>query len=326
MMIRLRTRHLVPILLAGLGVHGCAETQLAVYTAKQIARPAPPAGDGAGAYKVGKPYQVHGVWYYPKADYAYEETGIASWYGPGFDGRRTANGETYDENRLTAAHRTLPMPSIVRVTNLENGRSIEVRVNDRGPFKNGRIIDVSRRAADLLGFRHSGTAKVRVKIVEDESRRLATIALAGEAAALAPDPVPTVPVTAEPLHSVNGVARPTQASTPAASQTAAAVPRRPVATVRPPAIPPAPDGTVTTVPVGPSAIYVQAGAFTRFDYANRLRARLSGLGAVGIAEAVVADRRFYRVRIGPVGSVEAADRLLDLLIANGHAGARVVVD
>ena len=124
-------------------------------------------------YKVGKAYRVKGVWYYPQIDYDYAEVGVASWYGPGFHGRSTANGEEYDMNDLTAAHRTLPMPSIVRVTNLENGRSIKLRVNDRGPFVGERIIDVSRRAAQLLGFYGNGTARVRVEIVADESKQLA---------------------------------------------------------------------------------------------------------------------------------------------------------
>ncbi len=105
-----------------------------------------------GIYKVGQPYQIDGTWYYPAEDWTYDETGIASWYGEQFHGKYTANGEIFDLNALTAAHRTLPMPSVVQVTNLDNGRSIELRVNDRGPYARGRIIDLSRRAAQLLGF------------------------------------------------------------------------------------------------------------------------------------------------------------------------------
>src|SRR5271169_1670350 len=119
----------------------------------------------AGIYKIGQPYQIEGTWYYPREQPDYDETGIASWYGPAFYGRRTANGELYTANDLTAAHRTLPMPVNVRVTNLENGRSLILRVNDRGPFAKGRIIDVSQRAAKLLGFYQTGTAKVRVTYV-----------------------------------------------------------------------------------------------------------------------------------------------------------------
>ncbi len=126
----------------------------------------PPAT--ASRPKVGKPYRVAGHWYVPREDWNYDEVGIASWYGAKFHGRRTASGEIFDMNKLTAAHRTLPLPSYVRVTNLENGRAINVRVNDRGPFVKGRIIDVSRRAAQLLGFAAKGTARVRVQIIRPD--------------------------------------------------------------------------------------------------------------------------------------------------------------
>ena len=128
---------------------------------------------GSGTYKVGKPYQVEGKWYYPKVDLAYDERGVASWYGPNFHGKKTANGEIFDMTLISAAHKTLPMPSVVRVTNLENGRSLIIRINDRGPFVRGRIIDLSRRAAELLGFSNKGTAMVQVRLLQDESRRAA---------------------------------------------------------------------------------------------------------------------------------------------------------
>lgn len=133
-------------------------------------RPPPPTTGQAVApgTKVGNPYQVAGVWYYPRVDHDYDETGTASWYGRQFHGRPTANGERFDMNKVTAAHPTLPLPSTVRVTNLENGRVLSVRINDRGPFARGRIIDLSRRAAQLLGFESQGTARVRVQIVRPD--------------------------------------------------------------------------------------------------------------------------------------------------------------
>ncbi|MEN3973800.1 septal ring lytic transglycosylase RlpA family protein [Emcibacter sp. SYSU 3D8] len=123
-----------------------------------------PSGKG-GIYKVGNPYVINGVTYVPREDPTYSETGIASWYGPQFNGERTANGEIFDMHLVSAAHRTLPMPSLVRVTNLENGRSMVVRLNDRGPYARGRIIDMSKKAAELLGFQGAGTAMVRVEYV-----------------------------------------------------------------------------------------------------------------------------------------------------------------
>src|SRR6185312_3470431 len=125
-----------------------------------------------GSFKVGTPYQINGKWYYPAENYNYVEEGVASWYGQDFQGKKTANGELYDMNAVTAAHRTLPLPSMVRVTNLDNVRQLNVRVNDRGPFHSSRIIDVSRRAAQLLGFYDVGTAHVRVEIDPVESMNL----------------------------------------------------------------------------------------------------------------------------------------------------------
>ncbi|MGF6175058.1 septal ring lytic transglycosylase RlpA family protein [Ensifer sp. 4252] len=120
---------------------------------------------GGGRYMVGKPYVVKGKRYYPKEDLNYDRKGIASWYGSVFQGSRTANGEVYDQYHISAAHPTLPLPSYVRVTNLENGSSLIVRVNDRGPYRKGRIIDVSSKAADMLDLKHRGTASVRVQYV-----------------------------------------------------------------------------------------------------------------------------------------------------------------
>lgn len=122
------------------------------------------------AVKIGKPYSVAGKMYYPQYDPHYDERGIASWYGPGFHGKKTANGEIYDQHALTAAHKTLPMPSLVQVTNLNTGKKITVRITDRGPFKAGRIIDLSQGAAEALDIK--GLAKVRVEYLKDETEQL----------------------------------------------------------------------------------------------------------------------------------------------------------
>lgn len=122
-----------------------------------------PVPKGGGVYKVGNPYQIAGRWYHPKEDKNYNQTGIASWYGLDFHGRRTANGEIYDMDALSAAHPTLPMPTYARVTNVASGKSIVVRINDRGPYAHDRIIDLSKRAAEELDFTRNGTARVRVQ-------------------------------------------------------------------------------------------------------------------------------------------------------------------
>lgn len=124
------------------------------------------------APKIGKPYQQFGQWYYPKEEPDYSEIGIASWYGPGFHGKNTASGEEFDKNEMSAAHPTLPIPSIARVTNLENDRSVKVRINDRGPFAKGRIIDLSKQAAKELGFLNKGIAKVKIEYLPEDTAKL----------------------------------------------------------------------------------------------------------------------------------------------------------
>src|SRR5712672_3894825 len=124
-----------------------------------------PVPKGGGTYRVGKPYTVGGRIYVPEEDVNYREEGLASWYGDDFHGRLTANGEVFDMESLTAAHPTLPIPSYARVTNLSNGKSLIVRVNDRGPYHGNRLIDVSNRAAELLEFKGNGVARVRVEYV-----------------------------------------------------------------------------------------------------------------------------------------------------------------
>lgn len=144
---------LMTIVAVAVVLAGCSEVNLLSYGAKTFAgddavKPAPVVtnntGVDRGTAKIGKPYQIDGIWYYPAEDLTYDETGIASWYGEPFHGRKTANGAVYDMNKMTAAHKTLPLPTDVRVTNLENGRSVIVTVNDRGPFAHSRIIDLSK--------------------------------------------------------------------------------------------------------------------------------------------------------------------------------------
>ena len=132
-----------------------------------------------GTYKIGAPYKIDGVTYTPQEEFNHVETGVASWYGPGFHGKSTANGEAYDQSARTAAHRTLQMPSIVRVTNVDNGMSTVVRINDRGPFARSRVIDLSRTAAQELDIVRNGTAHVRIEQLQAESLAVKDVAIGG---------------------------------------------------------------------------------------------------------------------------------------------------
>ena len=307
------------IAVAVLALAGCAETGSGKKAAVQGQT------RSAAGYKIGEPYQVKGVWYYPKEDFGYDETGIASWYGPGFHAETTANGETFDQNELTGAHKTLPLPSLVRVTNLENGRSIIVRINDRGPFVPGRIVDLSRRGAQLLGFEGQGSAKVRVAVLPEESRAVAASARAGQAgvsvADISPDGAPkpvAAPRGAVQVEGATPVRRVAERQAFDPSQTVAG------ATVDGRFMPAA---VVADTPVRSNGrLYVQAGAFTVYDNANRLRARLSDLGTTRIDPTMVGQTQYFRVRIGPLSSVEAADSILNQVIEAGNNGARVIVD
>lgn len=148
-----------------------------------------------GTYKIGKPYEIKGKMYYPKENFEYDETGLASWYGPGFHGKTTANMEIFDQNQISAAHKTLQLPCLVRVYNLENGRILDVRINDRGPYYDGRIIDLSKRAAQLLDIFRKGTAKVRVKVLKKESLALKNMALGKTKSPLPPpNPPQKIPI------------------------------------------------------------------------------------------------------------------------------------
>jgi rare lipoprotein A len=324
-----------PWLILGIGavlLTACAETNLAVHAVKRAGgTPEGPPGAADRAVKIGNPYQVNGVWYFPKEEPSYDETGIASWYGEPFHGRPTANGDLYDMNELTAAHKTLPLPSTVQVTNLENGRTMLLKVNDRGPFVNGRIIDVSRRASQLLGFHGQGTAKVRVQVVSDGRRVPAETQLAQLGGSLVPQPrisdeerravaaAPQARVESQPLPPPPGIAQ------------APAVPvSRPL---QPAAAPPAPvvvatpaPGVVAMVPVKPTGIFIQAGAFTIKENADRLRSRLAHFGQANVVHAKVDGRLFYRVRLGPIPVAERAESMLERLIAEGNQDARIVVE
>ncbi|MDR3517781.1 MAG: septal ring lytic transglycosylase RlpA family protein [Azospirillaceae bacterium] len=278
---------------------------------------------GGGVYKIGKPYQVAGIWYYPKVDYDYDETGIASWYGPGFHEDATANGEVFDQNSLTGAHKTLPLPTLVRVTNLDNGRSIVVRINDRGPYVANRIIDLSRRSAQLLGFEQAGTAKVRVTVLPDESRAIVAMAMSSPAAQAAnrAESGPAPQAAPRAAVQVEGLPPPKATTQRDAVQMPTTVPGETV------------DGRFLPAPVvvqqavtGPHQIYVQAGAFTVYDNASRMRSRLSPLGRVNVQTATVAGTQYYRVRLGPINTVEQADSLLNQVLGTGVDTARIIVD
>ena len=273
----------------------CAQLQFGAELAKQGKRTA-----AGGIYKVGKPYKIAGEWYYPRENTKYDNIGIASWYGPKFQGRRTANGEIFDMNLLTAAHPTLPMPVMVQVTNLENGRSMKLRVNDRGPFKRNREIDLSRRAAEILGFKDKGTARVRVKYLHRAplyNQRGQLISGYESDSFVFEKPytprreryVSATPNTEVEMKSLDGQDLPSKKSV---------LPKQ--------------------------KYYVQLGVFSRKESAESLRYKLGKIGQVEVSELTSGGRKLYRVRVGPVNSRVDANILVDDVLDNGHQDAFIL--
>ncbi|MGG5821697.1 septal ring lytic transglycosylase RlpA family protein [Falsiroseomonas sp. HW251] len=268
-------------------------------------------------YLVGSPYQLAGTWSYPREDFALVQTGLAS-VAATPDGRRTANGESWDASAMMAAHRTLQLPAVVRVTNLENGLETEVRVNDRGPANPGRVIDLSRRAAELLQIR--GAAQVRIAVVPEASR-----ALAGNL----PNPeAPRVQVAAAP---VGAVMREDLAPPPGASQAASVRQARPLPSAGPaaaaagPAASAVPDRLPERVTRGapqPGRLFIETATFSTRALADQQAARVGG----GVEAFGPPGRQSFRVRIGPLQNVTEADRTLERTLRAGVSEARILVE
>ena len=253
-----------------------------------------------GIYKIGTPYEIEGDWYYPQEDATYDKTGIASWYGPKFHGRRTANGEIFDMDLLTAAHPTLPMPVRAKVTNLENGRSLVVRINDRGPFAKDREIDMSRHAADLLGFKEKGTAKVQVQY-------LGRAPLYDSAGRLIKRQEPDRFIADKPV-------------TPKEDSKVAAAPVAPV-DVR------SSDGKLLPKPVADveeKRYAVQVGVFSQRENAVALQSRLAAFAPVKIVELEMGGATLYRVKMGGANIRADARLTLERLVAAGQTDSVII--
>lgn len=277
-----------------------------------------PSGRIASVGGTGKPYQVNGVWYVPREQPRYNEVGTASWYGDAFHQRATASGELFDMNAVSAAHTTLPLPCIVEVTNLDNGRRLQVRVNDRGPFVGDRIIDLSREAARQLGYERSGLARVRVRYV-------------GPAPLLGPDAgvrVARAAPRAAPVQLASNAPRRAPAQTQAADasyQDQVALTSTPAAAAtRPLTVAPTMAAAQAASPPPAAAFRVQAGAFSEEARARRVAAQLANVGPA-VVEPVDRDGvTLWRVMLlAPQDELQAWN-LRQRVAEAGFTDARVV--
>lgn len=266
-----------------------------------------------------KPYQINGIWYYPQSDPDYDIKGIGSWYGEQFHNRRTANGEIFDMDVPSAAHKTLPLPSLVEVTNLDNGRKMVVRVNDRGPFVGDRVIDLSKAAADQLGYRRQGVARVRVRYVGPAPKAAFDTRQYVKAA---PTPAPSRwegredapivwPAEPPPVRTQIIPARHTVAPEPPES-----------APVTRPNTPSAVRNDI--VPVRSSAFRVQAGAFSNRENAERAVSLLRSAGSAMIEPLERSGGTLYRVLVSAGEDESQAWSVREQVAALGYSGATVL--
>jgi len=239
--------------------------------------------------RVGPPYEASGRWYVPTAEPGYEQTGTASWYGADFHGQRTASGEMFDQDALTAAHPTLPIPSLVQITNLENGREAIVRVNDRGPFAGQRLIDVSRRTADVLGFASAGHARVHVRYLGPAPRHVA----------------------------MDGTTAPVAVRLPAVVSQRAGEPAALLGS------PQADRDSGATPTQTRGAFFVQVGAYANLDNAHRARDAVGAAGPVTVDIRETPRGQLFRVRLGPWRSRQEADAARRAVASLGYGDAVV---
>tara|TARA_X000000368_G_C23000072_1_gene698557 strand:+ start:635 stop:1531 length:897 start_codon:yes stop_codon:yes gene_type:complete len=276
-------------------IASCSQTTFLINSAKRVGS----WGDSP-VYKIGTPYKIKGKWYYPAIDYEYDETGMASWYGPGFHGKKTANGEIFDQNKITAAHKTLPLPSIVKVTNLENGKVLtSVRVNDRGPFARNRIIDLSKKAANELGFMNKGVARVRVEILEDESRKFANELI---------DSNRNKSISSAEVKEIKkkDISQniPTKINSDESIKT---------------------NDNERANSILKENIAIQVGAFTDHRNAKDLIKKLSEFKAF-IKREFVNGRYLYRVRIGPLKDLDIANQIKEKLFDIGLTSSHLIMN
>ena len=253
-------------------------------------------------YKVGNKYNIKGKFYFPKKDLTYNKTGIASWYGPKFHGKLTANGEIYNQFALTAAHKTLPLPSAVKVTNLENNKSIVLRINDRGPFVNDRIIDLSSKAADILGLKRKGTGLVRVTILKDKSLMLEKLAKNGEFPEIIDLPKAEAPKITKPRNNIVKIEGSKRYNTKKRINYDLNNEQKEY------------------------KIYIKIASFNSRKNAELMREKVSYLEKIKIYKIFNSGTTFYQVKAGPFLSVEKVDTLHSMLLEKGMQGAKITIE
>ena len=345
--------------IGGLSLTGCTDNGLLFRSLGDYG-----AEENTATYKLGSPYQIKDTWYTPQENYTYKETGVAGWYQEE-QGKLTANGEKYDEEAMSGMHKTLPLPSVVRVTNLENGNVAIVRINERGPYVNNRLIDVSQKTAQMLEFNMVGTTMVKVEILPEESKMLKkqllqknggvfseeqndAISATVQVAQLSDVPQPLYQPDAQMqvIYGDNSALQSEQQTNFSLSGGIVSVTKPPLEVVSATPLLTQSDGVAHSAPLAVSeqapvqntleesptliapisGYYVQAGAFSNSDNAIKLKETLEQFGPVQIHKTQVGEQTLNRVRMGPLETRESAEELLKKLHRGGFSHTQIIYE
>ena len=299
----------------------CTSVELAANLGKKVFLKKDQLDKSNAIYKIGNPYVVDGKRYYPKKNLNYDKKGIASWYGPKFHGKLTANGEIFNQYKLTAAHKTLPIPSAVKVTNLKNNKSLIVRINDRGPFVNDRIIDLSYQSAKKLNLLKSGTGFVRVQLLRSESLLLEKLAKKGQFPEINEIKKRTTPPINQVIHSNVSIKKIGEDNLVVNSQNKFNKNNN--------------QGNIEDVQKKVQAlkingksykIWVQIASFSNKKSANILKTKFMSIKNINVKKVNLKGKPFYRVRVGPFKEINETKEIYNFLIKSGMEGTKIFVE
>ena len=302
-------------------ITSCTSVELAANLGKKVFFKKGQFKNTNAIYKVGNPYIVDGKKYYPKKNLNYDKKGVASWYGPKFHGKLTANGEIFNQYELTAAHKTLPIPSAVKVTNLKNNKSLIVRINDRGPFVNDRIIDLSYQSAKKLNMLKDGTGFVRVQILRSESMLLEKLAKNNQF----PEINDIKKITTPPINQVNysNVSIKKIGETKLIKKNISSFNKYKK------------DKNIKEAKNKAEAlkingkrykIWVQIASFSNRKSANIVKTKFNSVKNIHVKKITINGKIYFRVRVGPFKDIKDTKRIYDFLINKGMEGTKIFVE
>ena len=299
----------------------CTSVELAANLGKKVLYKKDRLKNSNAIYKIGNPYVVDGKRYFPKKNLNYDEKGIASWYGPKFHGKLTANGEIFNQYKLTAAHKTLPIPSAVKVTNLKNNKSLILRINDRGPFVNDRIIDLSYQSAKKLNLLEAGTGFVRVQVLRPESILLEKLAKKGRFPEINDITKKTTPPISQVNYSNVSIKQIGEVKLNNSNEEIFNKNKfdNHIEDVK---------KRVQVLKINEKTynIWIQIASFSNKKSASILKKKFNSIKNINIKKFNLKGKIFFRVRVGPFKKLDETKKIYNLLINSGMEGTKIFVE